>query len=151
MFGAEPFRLEPKGKPQDYRTFAARMPVDTHTRAATCEEYGCPMRARGWRTIVDERSEPGRTQGLYIRKHSGREFTVDVGGDNLTTFTFTAGQECFASGRHRVPNGRPEQLLIVTGDWRQYDRSSQRQAGRGEWADRLGESVIAIAERRQKG
>jgi hypothetical protein len=148
MFGESmPFRLVPHGEPHMYRTFMAHTPRE-RKRKAGCVEYGCVAMRKGWATAVDESTELGMMQALYIRKSSGREFTEERGGDGLTTFRFKAGQECFARDRHLVDDG-PPLLGIANGDWRAADRPVV--VGESEWTGRLGDSVLAIAERREKG
>lgn len=144
-------RVTPQGRPQDYTTFAGRMPAATHSRPATCEEYGCPMRRDGWASRLDERGNAKHAEAArWIRsKVHGRVFTEARGDDGITSFTFPPGQECFASGRHRVPNGRPQRLLIARGDWREYARPQE--TGVSEWQGRLHEHVDQLIIARQKG
>jgi hypothetical protein len=73
-------------------------PKSTHFRPATCEEVQCDAWRNGWKTILpiaDMRVE-------YIRAQSGRSFheSTEAG---MTTFTFFAGQKCFAADKHMVP------------------------------------------------
>lgn len=141
--------MQPLGEPEQYQSFIVRQPVATHTRPATCEEYGCPMMARGWRTTLNERDPEQEANARWIRKASGRDFTEERKEDGTTVFTFTPGQPCFANGQHRVSNDRPAGLLIARGDYRQI--MGPRAAGMDEWTDRLGESVSELAEIRQRG
>lgn len=144
-------RVTPQGRPDQYTTFAGRMPAATHSRLATCEEYGCNRRAKGWVTYLSERDDPKHAEAArWIRSRAhGREFTETCGDDGITAFTFTPGQECFASGRHRVPNGRPQRLLIARGDWREYARP--REAGVSEFTGRLHEHVDQLITAIEKG
>lgn len=148
MFSGEINRWEPAGDPGQYTTFSGRMPPATHSRPATCEEYGCMMLANGWATSVDERTELGQRQARWIRQASGRQFTEERGPDG-TVFTFTPGQECFGSADHTVPNGRPEILLVARGDWRASEPG--RVVGLSEWHGRLGEHMEQLITARERG
>lgn len=141
--------MEPQGAPGQYSSFLVRQPRATHTRPATCEEYQCPARLRGWESVLNEGDAKQAEAARWIRKASHREFVETRREDGMTVFTFTPGQDCFASGRHRVLNDRPAALLIARGDYRDMDRPQV--AGVSEWTGRLGESIQQIADIRQRG
>jgi len=111
-------RIVPNAPAAAYKTYAIRSPLATHFRPATCAEVECQAYAKGWKTIVDERIDLGRRQAYYIRKESGRRFFEHRGEAGLTCFDFEAGQRCFRSGEHRVSLRRPENFVVLGGDWR---------------------------------
>ena len=98
-----------------YKTYTVAQPLETHTRAAMCREVECEAHTGGWSTLVNESTDLGARQAHYIRSQSGRAFTesLDAG---VTTFSFHAGQECFAE--HRVSLDRPQFHIVRGGDHR---------------------------------
>lgn len=111
------FRIEPRLPSQAYKTYQITSPISTHFRTATCDEFECQAQARGWKTVIDERTEIGASQAYYIRKQSGRKFREDKDlSAGLTLFIFEPGQQCFAE--HKVRLDREEFYLTRPGDWR---------------------------------
>lgn len=91
---------------------------------AACKDAGCEKWARGWDTILDERTPKGRTIAEYLRSgRSGREFRELPGGGpgRVTVFRFPPHQRCFRE--HRT---RPEVGLVRGGDWRGNPRGERR-------------------------
>jgi hypothetical protein len=144
----QPFRIEPAGKPQDYQTYAATVPLATHYRDATCAEVDCAAHSYGWKTTVDVSTELGARQAKYITEKSGRRYTaIAEPGDYMLTFTFPAGQKCFAT--HRVLLEREPNFMIRQGDYRQYGRTTPMN-GR-DWLDSFGEHQQKLREQRERG
>lgn len=110
-----PFRLEPAGPVQAYKTYELRAPHTTHFRKASCAEVECEAWRNGWVTSIDVNTALGGQQANYIRLHSGRVFTV-AELNNLVAFTFSPGQECFRE--HHVPLEREPFYVVRGGDWR---------------------------------
>lgn len=96
--------------------FRVAMPASTHRTEATCEEVDCIHYLGGWQTIVAIDSP----QDVYIRKHSGRRWTVEKIGDNALTYTFEPGQKCFRD--HTRLNGREPFYLHETAEGRRVHR-----------------------------
>lgn len=144
MFRPEPFRIEPKMGPAAYKTFQIDRPADTTVRTA-CEEVDCAARRAGWRTVVDERTELGAAQAVYIRMRSGRTFRESKTGDGLTVFTFDSGQRCFAE--HRT---RPESYTVRLGDYR-ASRLITTHTRPADWVEDFGEHQQGLADQREKG
>jgi hypothetical protein len=145
----QPFRLEPQGPADLYKTYEAIRPRSTHTRAATCREVNCSARDKGWRTRVDLSSDLGKRQARYIRDHSGRAFTSAVSGV-LLTFVFPAGQDCFAE--HRVPLMREPVYRILGGDYRGNPRGVAPIVRRpADWVDDFGSHQIKLKEAHERG
>ncbi len=135
-------RLPPALPPQDMKTYSIASPVETHTRSARCEEVGCEAQAAGWQTLVNESTDLGSRQAHYIRTMSGRAHTEALEA-GVTTFTFPAGEQCFAD--HRVSLDRPEFYLVRGGDWRGNPRSEARQhSGPDAWVNDFGEHQDAL-------
>jgi hypothetical protein len=141
------FRFEPKMTPDAYQTYELRRPTATHTRAATCAEVDCEAHLKGWRTLVDLSTPVGRKQANYIRLSSGRHFTA-VEEAGRVTFTFPAGQRCFAE--HRVPIDRPTIYLKRGGDWRAttFEPSRMRSA---DWVDDFANHQSHLADLVERG
>lgn len=145
-----PFRVDPVGPVQAYKTFAVSSPLATHTRRTTCADVECPRHANGWKTVIDPGTDLGARQLQYIRLHSGRAY-VDVSApeEAMVTLLFPPGQQCFEE--HRVPLDRPANYLTRDGDWRAhlggvrvYDRPDQ-------WADDFATHQDAIAGTVRRG
>jgi len=120
-------------------------PASTHFRPATCEEVDCAGYLNGWKSVIDESTDLGRTQAEYIRRRSGRMFTEDRTVAGLTEFTFPAGQSCFRSGEHKTNIGRAPLFVVDAGD-RRYRHSSA-----DSWADDLRTHTSQIIDEINKG
>ncbi len=96
----------------DQQNFRVALPPATHRIPATCEEVDCPHYLEGWMTIVAVDSR----QANYIRRYSGRQFTVTKTGENILEYKFAAGQECFRD--HTRLSGRPPFYLHETREGR---------------------------------
>ena len=134
-------RITPLGQSREYDTYGIIMPVETHTRPATCAEVECGAQLRGWKTMVDVGTEIGQKRARYIIDHSGRHWTAEQDGF-LVTFSFPPGQTCFAE--HRVSLEREELYTISRGDWR--SNSSGQPVGVQEWLNRFGENQETLAK-----
>lgn len=142
------FRITPKMPVQAYKTYSLRSPRATHTRKATCAEVNCQHQREGWVTRVDVGTELGARQANYIRLHSGRHFSVAEAG-TLVTFTFTAGQTCFAE--HRVPIDRPAFYVVRGGDWRANTGLIRRHLRGEDWVDDFATHQDKLATEINKG
>jgi len=112
-------RFDPAGPAALYKTYKVSAPRQTHFRQATCEEAACENYARGWVTIVDERTELGQRQAHFIRHdRTRRHAEIKTIDSALTEFVFEAGQTCFAASLHRVRTDRPDRLAVLGGDFR---------------------------------
>jgi len=133
------------------RTYQILRPTATHWRAATCAEVDCPNYLNGWRTVVGEASDLGRRQAEYIRERSGRRFAETREVPDAVTFTFEAGQPCFAG--HRLPVGRPELYVVRDGDWRGNPSGTRpRVHTRAEdWVEDMSETLDAVRARVERG
>ena len=139
-------RIDPAMPVGAYQTYSITSPRDVQMRAA-CEQVGCAAWARGWESVIDERTDLGKEQAAYIRTQSGRTFRDMKRGDGLTVFRFESGQRCFAE--HRT---RPEIYLVRDGDWRGNPTGRQRQHSRAaDWVEDFGEHQQRIADQQQKG
>lgn len=109
------FRPDPALPAASMKTYQLIAPIETHFRAAACSEVECDGYRRGWKTVADVSTDLGQRQAKYIRDKAGRSFTLTKVGP-LVTFTFPAGQRCFAE--HRVPLEREPIYIAKQGDWR---------------------------------
>jgi hypothetical protein len=145
----QPFRVEPAGKPQDYKTYQIMAPRSTHMRKATCAEVECVNWARGFRVTCDVSTGLGQGQARYITHHSGRKFDSDT-ADEMVTFTFPPGTECFAS--HEVPLEREPLFVVREGDYRGNPRGTRpitRNAA--DWVDDFANHQDKLADRINRG
>ncbi len=116
-------RTTPLGQPQDYKTYRAIAPLETHWRAATCAEVACKWYVGGWQTIVDEATPLGEQRAAYIRGDKTRRYTERRDGP-LTVFAFPPGQEGYHSldhPDHQIRLDREARFQVLPGDWRGYD------------------------------
>ena len=98
------------------QNFRIAMPPSTHRMVATCEDVDCDHYLGGWMTVVAVDSR----QDVYIRKHSGRKWTVTKVGTQLE-YRFEAGQKCFTE--HTLLNGREPFYLHETAEGRRVHRA----------------------------
>lgn len=140
-------RLEPALPAAAMKTYGIEAPSSTHFRAASCAEVNCSAYLNGWRTVVDTGSELGQRQADYIRRESGRLFTVEETEPDQLTFVFEAGQKCFRQHRKRLDR---EPLYVVRdGDHRGNPRgtSAQRHSGPDAWLDDFANHQQQLADR----
>lgn len=137
-------RIQPLGPARAYRTFQIFAPPDTTVQVA-CEQVGCQAWLHGWDTVVDETTDLGAQQAVYIRRESRRTFRELRRAGGLTVFRFDSKQRCFAE--HRT---RPEIYLVKDGDWR-ASRNPRRHAGPDDWVDDFSEHQDQLATRLERG
>jgi len=103
----------PKLGAQHYKTFAIESPVSTHTRVASCEEVECEQYLKGWMIRIDVGTPLGQKQADYIKRQSGRAYSVVGWNGGLVTLEFSPNQPCFQE--HRVKGNRPEIFKVKGG------------------------------------
>lgn len=140
-------RVEPVGPAQMYQTYQVLAPISTHFRAATCTEVACDAHLYGWKTAIEESNDLGKAQAYYVRNAAGRRYT-ETREAALTTFTFEAGQKCFA--QHRVRTARPELYLVKEGDWR-MSQNLRQHASADDWVDDFANHQDQLATRLERG
>lgn len=155
------FRIQPVGQSHQYKTWQITAPVKTHFRDASCSEVNCPgpepcEKCRdGWKSIIDESSELGSRQAMYIRKHSGRTYKEQRTAEGLTVFTFEPHQRCFGTHpehEHKVRLDRPFNHFIKDGDYRGNPYGTRPQAVHyTEWQERFEEHQDKLATEHSKG
>lgn len=142
MRNPPPFRIQPAGRADQYKTYGIASPVSTHWRPATCEEVGCEHFTEGWSTRVQagdhadfvRRVCKGEVDG--IRRHALEQAEAD----GWVLFIFEAGQRCFKQGEHVAPLDRPQLFLVRGGDWRGNPRGDVRRfSGPDPWVNDFGE------------
>lgn len=143
------FRVQPVGPAVAYQTFRIAAPLHSHTRSGTCQEVECEAFRNGWRSVIDTGTALGTEQARYIANRSDRRYSMEQNG-TVVTFTFPAGQQCFAD--HRVPLERPAAFLIRNGDWRGNPTGVPPvRVGSVEWVERFSERLDAIEQRQKRG
>jgi len=142
----EAFRITPQLPPEAVKTYSIRSPRDT-TVKAVCEQVDCQAWRHGWRSIIDESTELGRSQAAYIRTQSRRTFREGRANGGLTVFTFESGQRCFAD--HKT---RPELYIVRGGDHRGNPRGEFLQHTRAvDWVDDCANHQQKLADRLEQG
>jgi hypothetical protein len=148
----EPFRFVPKMPPSAYKTYALRLPKETHYRKATCQEVLCEAYMNGWVTHIDVSTNLGQRQAKYIVDKSGRTFTetTSIDTSHLREFRFPQGQQCFAD--HQVPLEREPLYIVRGGDWRGNPRGEHRVHVRAsDWIEDFAEHQAGIIAEIEKG
>lgn len=135
------------------QTYAIHRPAETHSRPASCAEVECAAYAHGWVTTIDEGTDLGRDQALWIRAGSRRRFTEARTPLGLTAFTFPAEQPCFDAAAHRVPLDRPALYVVKGGDWRGNPRRIpvRRHTSADSWVDDFAEHQQQLADAQNSG
>jgi len=143
----EPFRVEPAGPAAAYQTYRVDTPSDV-TIVATCQQVGCDHWRNGWDTIVDEATVIGANQAGFIRRGgTGRTFReLGRNTEGMTVFRFGPYQRCFAD--HRT---RPQQLLVVSGDWRQYRGVIREHVNGADFMEDVTSTCAQVWDRVNKG
>lgn len=146
----QPFRLDPALPVGAYKTYQVTAPIATHYRPAKCIEVDCQMQANGWVTPVDESTELGAMQALYIRNKSGRNYIEDRNhAPGVTAFTFPPGQECFT--QHQVPLERPALYIVRGGDWRGNPTGDVVRRKPDDWVDDFANHQQQLADKINQG
>jgi hypothetical protein len=133
------------------QTWRIVSPTATHWRAASCAEVDCGHYLNGWASIIDESSDLGQRQAWYIRNQAGRGYSETRNGP-LTTFTFEAGQACFAADSHQART-RPELYVVQGGDWRGNPRGTRRRIydRSDQWVSDFADHQQTLADRLAQG
>lgn len=125
-----------QGGPIPAQTFRRSMPLATHWRAASCEEFGCSAFRLGWKTVIPKDSDL-----IAVLKGSGRKYTSERVQGDLVEFAFEAGQPCFRASTHRIQTDRP--AIYLHGP-REYARD-HRNVRPDEWQERFVETMDELS------
>lgn len=181
--------MRPQLPERAFDTYGIVIPKSTHTRKARCEEMGlqcmsilipegatkadeflavkcrerhCGPHAHGWKTVLDTSIAQQRELArVVVRNEGNRRWTAEQDG-HLVTFTFPAGQQCFAD--HRLPLDRPPVFTLKRGlpftplfgdavylrNGAIHIRGTHTVRGE-EWVERLGENQQAIIDAHRRG
>lgn len=141
-------RITPQLPAHAMQTHHILAPVETHWRAATCEEVGCLNWRHGWMLPMT-----GLDEGdLWQLRNSGRRFREEP-TDSGPVMVFEAGQPCLKASTHRIRIDRPELYVVQRGDWRiplqaaVQAGQATRMSGPDAWVDHMHTHL----ERVQKG
>lgn len=103
----------------------------------------------------DLSTDLGIRQAEYLRHDKTRSFREERLGMTMTQFVYGPGNKCFKNvgeTAHRVPIGRPPNLLVVGGDWRGNPRRSLVRHTRVEyWVEDFAEHQSKLAQAVQRG
>lgn len=145
-------RIEPVGRPEHYKTFSVTAPKRTHWRPGTCEEVRCEAYRHGWVTTVDLGTDLGQRQAHFISHDKTRSWSMQRPSERIVKFVFGPGQKCFAADEHRVRIPKPDNFLVVGGDFRGNPRGERRRHVNGlDWAEECAEHVDKINTAHRRG
>lgn len=140
-----PFRpRDPRMPVEAYRTWSVQSRPDKRVKSV-CEKVGCPQWRSGWESVIDEGTELGRSQALFIRR-SGRTFREQKNGLGLTVFRFESGQRCFAD--HQT---MPELYLVRGGDYRAKVGELRVHKRAEDWVEHVQQHMGQLLDERDKG
>ena len=130
-------RIAPAMPAAHYKTYGMAMPLRTHWRPATCDEYGCEAYQHGWVSTFDLSTDLGKGQYEYCKADRTRSFHMQRVDLTLVKFIYKPGNRCFRASDHRVPLGRPPRFVVAGGDWRGNPRGTPVQVHRSaeDWVD----------------
>lgn len=145
-------RIAPLAGPQAYKTYSVVLPLATHWRDATCEEYGCEGWKYGFVTTLNLADAQGAILADLIRKgKTGRSFHEQRLTMELTKFIFPPGTPCFTGG-HKVRIPRPEKFIVRDGDFRGNPTGNRRIHANGEdWAEDCAIHLDKVNTQRNRG
>jgi hypothetical protein len=132
-------RVSPVLPPQSFKSYSMTMPLSTHWKKVSCEEFECEQYVLGWETVVDISTELGKRQYDYCHNDKTRSFRETREGFTLVRFSYGPGNRPFAGSRHehRIRVSRPPNFLVRGGDWRGNPRRTPTTVHRNpeNWVD----------------
>lgn len=111
-------RIEPELPAHAFKTYGMSMPLRSHWRPATCDEFECDAYQYGWVSTFDLATELGAKQYAYCRQDKTRSFSAQRHGTTLIKLVYKPGNRCFRSADHRMPLARLPRFYVAGGDWR---------------------------------
>jgi len=130
-------------RPTPTEIFTLNSPADTHWKTISCQEADCQAYQKGWKTVLDLRTDLGRRQEFYIRTYSGRNFKVEKVADDMLKFVFPPGQTCFRAAQHRIQI-REENFLVFDGRGKRKESLQVEHKKPGLWVEHFSESLDKI-------
>lgn len=146
--------VNPKMGPAQYKTYQILAPTSSHFRVATCEEMGCEKFVNGFKVLVDELTDLGKAQAVFIRSDRTRpvpgEFKTTTG---ITEFTYPAGTKCMAYFQHKTRIERDELFYVRDGDRRGNPRGTAPRLHKNaaEWQEDFAEHQDKIHDALERG
>jgi hypothetical protein len=151
-------RIRPAMEPEYYKTYTMDLPLRTHWRFATCEEYECDDFVNGFVATIDTSTELGRKQYHFLTHDRTRRHSIQRVTETLFKFVYGPGNRCFRNvegddRRHKLPNGRPPFYLVAGGDWRGNPRGTPTMIHRRpeDWADDFANHQDKLSEVFRRG
>lgn len=113
-------RLIPRLGPEYYRSYTRSMPLASHWKKVSCEEYECDDFLNGFVLTVDVSTELGEKQRWYIERDKTRSPSMQRVSLTVFKYVYPAGTPGFAGVRHDhyMPTGREPIWFVSGGDWR---------------------------------
>lgn len=139
-------RIQPVGPASAYKTWEIKTPK-SHTRPATCRETDCPNYLNGWKTILSV----SQVDLIQAVRKCGKSYQESFDGTTYT-FTFEAGQSCFAERKHTI-QVRPEIYIVRGGDHRgnPLGTPARIHTRPSDWVEDFAENVERLSEERKRG
>lgn len=151
-------RVAPLMEPQYYKTYEVDMPLATHWRWVSCEDYECDPFLQGFVLTCDLSTELGQKQAHFALNDKTRSCSMQRVSETMVKFLYKPGNKCFHNIpgdplRHRLPIGRPPFYLVAGGDWRGNPRGTPTMTHRRpeDWIDDFANHQDKLATAFQRG
>jgi hypothetical protein len=139
------------GRPQDYKTYAIRSPLGTHSRRATCAEVNCEAFQNGWTIPKANLSD----RDIHLIRQSGRQYQEVYGNDygvgEGRFFVFAPGQPCFRFQSHRVSLDRDPFFFVGRGYLGLNTHTARQHRKADDWRDDMAQHLDGIRTIRERG
>lgn len=144
-------RIVPLMPPQAYKTYGMSMPLASHWRPATCEEFECEAYRNGWVSTFDLSTDLGEKQYDYCTHDKTRSYSEQRVTLTLVKLVYKPGNRCFRAGDHKLPLERPAVFTVTGGDWRAYLSGPRVHARAEDWVEDFSEHQDRLATVIQRG
>jgi hypothetical protein len=151
-------RIAPAMGPEGYKTYEMDMPLGTHWRPVSCEDYECDDFMHGFVLTVDTSTDLGKKQFHFVTHDKTRKMSMQRVGEYVFKFLYGPGNKCFKNvegdpRRHKLPIGRPPFFLVSGGDWRGNPRGTPTMTHRRpeDWIDDFANHQDKLATAFQRG
>lgn len=141
--------------PEYYKSYTMSMPLSSHWRKVTCEQYECDAWKYGFVLDIDVSTELGQKQFYYVTHDKSRKYSMQRPSLNQFKFVYPPGNAGFAGPQHDhyLPLGREPIFLVRGGDWRGNPRKTPTRvhAEVGDWVEDFAENQDYLAQIAQRG
>lgn len=151
-------RIAPAMDPQYYKTYEMDMPLESHWRFVSCEDYECDDFMKGFVLTIDLSAEIGQRQFDFVKQDKTRSCSIQRVTETMVKAVYGPGNKCFRNVkgdplRHKLPIGRPPFYLVSGGDWRGNPRGTPTVTHRRpeDWIDDFANHQDKLATTFQRG